>query len=128
MMEKWTKMTDKIVVHSTCGSEEEAVRIAKRLVEARIAACVNLIPRVRSFYRWQGKVEDSAEWLLVIKTSRERFSALRTVLEAAHSYELPELIALPIVDGSPAYLAWLDSELDLKTDSKPDGELTPGHG
>ena len=117
-------MTDKIVVVSTCGSEEEAVRIARQLVEAHIAACVNLVPKVRSFYRWQGKVEDSAEWMLLIKTSRERFSALRTVLEAAHSYELPEAIALPIVDGSPDYLAWLQTELETELES----ELPPAHG
>jgi periplasmic divalent cation tolerance protein len=104
-------MTEKIVVLSTCGSEEEAARIAKQLVEGHIAACVNLIPRIRSFYRWRDKVEDSTEWLLVIKTSRGRFEALRTVLEAAHSYELPEVLALPIVDGSPNYLAWLSAEL-----------------
>ena len=104
-------MTEKIVVLSTCGSEEEAVRIAKRLIDEHLAACVNLIPRIRSFYRWQDKVEDSAEWLMVIKTSRERFAALRTVLEAAHSYELPEVLALPVVDGSPNYLDWLDTEL-----------------
>jgi len=117
-------MTEKIVVLSTCGSEEEAVRIAKRLVEGHLAACVNLVPRIRSFYRWQGKVEDSAEWMLVVKTSRDRFVALRAVLEAAHSYELPEVLALPIVDGSPNYLAWLESELDAGLTSKP--ELTRG--
>ena len=106
-------MTEKIVVLSTCGSEEEAVRIAKRLVEERLAACVNLIPRIRSIYRWEGKVEDATEWMLLIKTSRERYDALTTVLEAAHSYELPEVLALPIITGSPNYLAWLDSELKL---------------
>lgn len=111
-------MTEKIVVLSTCGSEEEAVRIAKHLVEGHLAACVNLIPRIRSFYRWQGKVEDSAEWMLVVKTSRDRFAALRAVLEAAHSYELPEVLALPIVDGSPNYLAWLESELATDLESE----------
>ncbi len=105
-------MTEQIVVLSTCGSEEEAARIARQLVEAHLAGCVNLIPRVRSFYRWEGKVEDAAEWLLVIKTSRDRFDALRTVLEAAHSYELPEVLALPVVAGSPNYLAWLTTELE----------------
>ena len=107
-------MTEKIVVISTCGSEEEAVRIAKQLVEGHLAACVNLMPRVRSFYRWQGKVEDAVEWMLIVKTARSRFDALKTVLEAAHSYELPEVLALPIVDGSPNYLAWLDSELAME--------------
>ncbi len=112
-------MTEKIVVMSTCGSEEESVRIARQLIDGHIAACVNLLPRIRSFYRWRGKAEDSVEWMLIIKTSRDRFEALRTVLEAAHSYELPEVIALPIVDGSPSYLAWLDSELNLKTSPEP---------
>jgi periplasmic divalent cation tolerance protein len=104
-------MTEKIVVLSTCGSEEEAVRIASKLIDAHLAACVNLIPKIRSFYRWRGKVEDSAEWMLIIKTSRDCFEPLRTVLEAAHSYELPEVLALPVVDGSPNYLAWIDGEL-----------------
>lgn len=115
------KMTEKIVVISTCGSEEEAVRIAKKLVEGHLAACVNLLPRIRSFYRWQDKVEDATEWMLIVKTSRARFEGLRTVLEAAHSYELPEVLALPIVDGSPNYLAWLDSELETELAA----ELTP---
>jgi periplasmic divalent cation tolerance protein len=106
-------MTEKIVVLSTCGSEEEAVRIATRLVEEHLAACVNLIPRIRSIYRWQGKVEDATEWMLLIKTSRDRYDSLATVLEAAHSYELPEVLALPIVAGSANYLAWLDAELNL---------------
>src|SRR3954469_9169893 len=104
-------MTEKIVVLSTCGSEEEAVRIAKKLIDEHLAACVNLLPKIRSFYRWCDKVQDSTEWMLVIKTSRAHFEPLRTVLEAAHSYELPEVLALPIIDGSPNYLAWLDGEL-----------------
>ena len=104
-------MTEKIVVLSTCGSEEEAERIARHLIDARLAACVNLIPRVRSFYRWQGNVQSAVEWLLIIKSSRECFPPLRTLLETAHSYELPEVLALPVVDGSPNYLAWLDAEL-----------------
>jgi periplasmic divalent cation tolerance protein len=104
-------MTEKIVVLSACGSEEEAARIAAKLIDARLAACVNLIPKIRSFYRWRGKIEDSTEWMLVIKTSRPCFEPLRSVLEAAHSYELPEVLALPVIDGSPNYLAWLDGEL-----------------
>jgi periplasmic divalent cation tolerance protein len=104
-------MTNKIVVFSTCGSEEEAGQLARKLVEARLAACVNVITQIRSFYRWKGKIEDSAEFLLVIKTSRDLFDKLRAALEAAHSYELPEVLALPVVEGSPQYLAWMDSEL-----------------
>jgi periplasmic divalent cation tolerance protein len=104
-------MTDKIVVFSTCGSKEEAERLARQLLEARLAACVNVIMQIRSFYWWKGKIEDSGEWLLVIKTSRALFERVRSVLESAHSYELPEVLALPVVDGSPNYLAWLDGEL-----------------
>ena len=104
-------MTNKIVVFSTCGSREEAEKLARRLLEARLAACVNVIMQIQSFYWWQGKIEDSQEWLLIIKTARDLFDKVRAVLETAHSYELPEVLALPIVDGSPNYLAWLDREL-----------------
>jgi periplasmic divalent cation tolerance protein len=104
-------MTDKIVVFNTCGSADEAERLARRLVAERLAACVNVLSPVRSFYRWKGNVEDSTEWLLVIKSSRALFSALRAVLESAHSYEVPEVVAIPIVDGSPNYLSWLTQEL-----------------
>ena len=104
-------MTDKIVVLSTCGSSAEAEALAGRLIEERLAACVNVIAGVRSFYRWKGAVENAGEYLLVIKTSRDVFERLRAVLEAAHSYELPEVLALPVVAGSPAYLSWLEGEL-----------------
>lgn len=105
-------MTEKIVVLSTCASEEEARSIAAKLIEEKQAACVNILPSVRSIYRWQGKVEDSTECLMIIKTDRAHFASLRTVLESVHSYELPEVLALPVVDGSPNYLAWLDRELN----------------
>ena len=104
-------MTDKIVVLNTCANAPEAEKIARRLIETRLAACVNILPGVRSFYRWQGAIEDSGEWLLLIKTSRGRLEELRAELERLHSYEVPELVALAIVDGSPNYLNWLDTEL-----------------
>ncbi len=104
-------MTDKIILLSTCGNDGEAERLARHLVETRLAACVNVIPTVSSYYRWEGKVESASESLLVIKTSRGLFDEVRAALEAAHSYELPEVLALPIVTGSPNYLAWLDREL-----------------
>src|SRR5579862_145111 len=104
-------MTDKIVVLCTCGSAEEAEKIARALVEQHLAACVNVVPGVRSFYRWQGAIEDSAELLLVIKSSRARFDALRAAIERLHAYEIPEIVALPLVDGAPNYLNWLDGEL-----------------
>ncbi|MBV8729383.1 MAG: divalent-cation tolerance protein CutA [Acidobacteriia bacterium] len=104
-------MTDKIVVLSTCGSEQEAETLARTLVEQHLAACVNVVPAMKSYYRWKGSLESSAEWLMLIKSSRERFEALRAVLEKAHSYEVPEVIALPIVDGSPNYLNWIGTSL-----------------
>jgi len=104
-------MTDKIVVLNTCGSAEEAERLARSLVDRRLAACVTVISPVRSFYRWKGAVADAAEWLLVIKTSRPLFARLRTALESTHSYELPEILALPVTEGSPDYLSWMDGEL-----------------
>ena len=104
-------MTDKLVVLNTCDSSEEAERVARTLIEQRLAACVTVISQTRSFYRWKGAVTDASEWLLIIKTSRPLFARLRDTLEAAHSYELPELLALPVIEGAPGYLAWLDSEL-----------------
>jgi len=104
-------MTDKIVVFSTCASEEEAARIARLLVEGRLAACVNVVPGARSFYRWQGAVESTAEWMLVIKSTRGRFEALRAELEKAHSYDVPEVVALPVVDGAPNYLSWIEESV-----------------
>jgi periplasmic divalent cation tolerance protein len=113
-------MTDKIVVLSTCESEEEAVRVAWHLVEKKLAACVNILPKVRSIYRWANKsgpdkgktkIEDATELVLIIKSRRDLFDALRAEIAKIHSYEIPEVIALPVVDGSPEYLAWLDREL-----------------
>jgi periplasmic divalent cation tolerance protein len=113
-------MTDKIVVMSTCGSAEEAHRLAHELVAQRAAACVNIVAPVRSIYRWKGRIEDAEEWLLIIKTTRASFDRLRTVLEAAHSYELPEVLAVPVVAGSPNYLAWLEAEVPQAAASEPE--------
>lgn len=104
-------MTDKIIVLTTCGSEEEGRRIARGLVEKRLAACVNLAGGVRSVYRWKGAIEEDAEHLLIIKSRRDLFERLCGELQALHSYELPEVVALAVVDGSEAYLGWLDREL-----------------
>ena len=104
-------MTDKQIVLSTAGSEDEARKIARSLVERQLAACVNIIPRIESIYRWQGKVESSQEWLLLIKTSTEKFAAVRDAIRALHSYELPECIAVSIEDGSAEYLQWLADSL-----------------
>lgn len=102
-------MTDKCVVLVTCGSAAEAKRIARAVVEARLAACVSLLPgAVTSIYRWKGKVESARERLLLIKTSRNRLAKLQAAIGRLHSYDLPEIIALPIVAGSRAYLDWIE--------------------
>ena len=104
-------MTDKIVVLSTCSAAAEARKLARHLIDQRLAACVNVLRAVDSFYRWQGKIQEDVEFLLVIKTSRELFPRLRAEWEKIHSYEIPELIAVPIVDGAPNYLNWMEGEL-----------------
>lgn len=101
-------MTDKLVVLVTCGSAKEATRIARALVELRLAACGNIFQNpVRSIYRWKNKIESGKECLLLVKTSRSRFAKLEAAVRRLHSYDVPEIIALPIAGGSPAYLAWL---------------------
>ena len=107
-------MTDKRIVLSTAGSEEEAQKIARHLVERQLAACVNIVPRIESIYRWQGHVESSREWLLLIKTTVEKFPSVRLAITELHSYELPECIALAIDDGSPAYLQWIEESVEQR--------------
>jgi periplasmic divalent cation tolerance protein len=104
-------MTDKIVVLTTCAAEADAERLARALVEGRLAACVNVVPGVRSFYRWKGEVDSGVEFLLIVKTSRELFPALRAEMERLHPYELPELLALPVVAGAENYLSWFQAGL-----------------
>jgi len=111
-------MTDKIVVLSTCGSATEAEVIARKLLERHLAACVNVVAGVRSIYRWRGAIEEASEWLLVIKSRRELFSQIRSEVEKLHSYEVPELLALSVTDGSPGYLSWLDLELGPEPESR----------
>lgn len=101
-------MSQACIVLTTAGSEDEARRIAKDLVERRLAACVNVIPRMESIYRWQGKVETSAEWLLVIKTRTQVFERVHDAIKELHSYELPECVMLEISDGSREYLKWIE--------------------
>jgi periplasmic divalent cation tolerance protein len=99
-----------ILVLGTAGSMDEGERIARALVEERLAACVNLVPGVRSVYRWRGAVQSDSEVLLVIKTVRERFPALRARVRELHSYELPELVCVEPSGGEEEYLAWVVAE------------------
>src|SRR5512141_3213765 len=100
-------MTDKIIVLTTCATAEEADRIARQLLEQRLAACVNILPGVRSLYRWQGAIEEAAECLLIIKSQQSLWEPLRAAIQSLHSYEVPEILLLPIADGAPPYLDWL---------------------
>jgi len=96
-----------LVVFITAPNEEEAAKIAKVLVEERLVGCVNIIKDIRSIYSWQGKIEDERELLMILKTRHELFSSLKARVKELHSYTVPEIIALPVVDGSEEYLAWL---------------------
>jgi periplasmic divalent cation tolerance protein len=100
-------MSDPIVVLVTCGSEDEAIKIANTLVEQHLAACVNLVAPIRSIYRWEGKIWDEKEWLLIIKTQKDRFEELEKKVKSLHSYSVPEIISLPVTEGSSAYLNWI---------------------
>ena len=104
-------MTDKRIVLTTAGSAEEARKIAGSLVERQLAACVNIVERIESIYRWHGKVESAQEWLLLIKTTAEKFAAVRDAITELHSYDLPECIAINVEDGSEAYLRWIDDSI-----------------
>ena len=104
-------VTDKIVVITTCNSQEQGAQLARHLIEHRLAACVNILPGARSFYRWKGEIEQAEEVVLMIKSRRDIFAKLREAIAHLHSYEIPEVIALPVVDGSEAYLSWLDREI-----------------
>ncbi len=103
-------MTSIRIVFSTVGNEVEAHRIATRLVEERLAACVNIIPNVTSVYKWKGKVEKEHEILMIIKTRTEKIEALRSRLVALHPYEVPECVVLPVEAGHAAYLDWVAQE------------------
>ena len=97
-------MTDKIIVLTTCSSEEAARELANHLVELRLAACVSVLP-ASSHYRWKGAVEQAQEWMLMIKSARGLYQDLQREILRVHKYELPEVIAMVVADGSPLYLS-----------------------
>jgi periplasmic divalent cation tolerance protein len=107
-------MTDKRIVLTTAGSEEEAQKIARCLVERRLAACVNIIPQVASIYRWREKLEEAREWILLVKTTAAAFGQVRQTIGEFHSYELPECLCLTIEDGSPNYLEWIAESVSVE--------------
>lgn len=105
-------MTDKRLVLTTACSVDEARRIAEALVDRKLAACVNIVPRVVSIYRWKGKVEEAEEWLLWIKTTEAAYPRVRDAIKEMHTYQLPECMSLVADDGCPAYLQWIDQSME----------------
>lgn len=102
-----------VQVATTTSSRENADQIARKLVEEKLAACVQISGPITSFYHWQGTLQEDREYLLTIKTAKKHIPAISEIFSQLHPYDLPELIALPIVDGSPAYLAWIKENLKL---------------
>ena len=104
-------MTDKVVVLVTTSGIKESRRIANALVDTRLAACVNVVPKLTSYYRWKGEVECNDECLLIVKSCRQHFDELRKLVEKLHSYKVPEIICLQIVEGADPYMDWLEESL-----------------
>jgi periplasmic divalent cation tolerance protein len=109
-------VTDSVVIMVTASSRRECRKIARRLIEEKLAACVNITQPIQSVYRWEGKVESSKEFLMFIKSRRELFPQIRTEISLIHSYHTPEIICLPIIDGSLNYLQWISDSV------RPDAE------
>lgn len=104
-------MTKYIQVITAVDSRKNAAQIARKLVEKRLAACVQIVGPIQSTYRWKGRIEHAAEWLCLIKTRRDRYPKVERALRAVHPYEVPEILAVPVSMGGRSYLRWLDKEL-----------------
>jgi len=104
-------VTDKVVVLVTAASRDECKKIARHLVESRLAACVNISQPIESVYRWEGQIAEEGEYLLIIKSIRELFPEIRAEISKIHSYHTPEIICLPVVDGSRNYLQWISDSV-----------------
>lgn len=112
-------MTDVVVVLSTAPSHEAGVGIGRRLVEERLAACVNVVPGARSIYVWDGKIEEADEAVLLIKTRRERYTEVERRLHELHSYSVPEILAIPVGAGAPAYVRWVEETVARGGEGQP---------
>ncbi len=112
-MARRTNQGEFALVLVTTGSQEEGQQIARALVDSGLAACVNIVPGLRSIYRWQGRIWDEGEFLLLIKTRMSLFERVEGKVKEVHSYEVPEIIAIPIVQGSETYLTWLRESTNL---------------
>jgi periplasmic divalent cation tolerance protein len=104
------KSTEVLLILGTAANQEEAARIGERVVKAKLAACANVIPGIQSIYRWKGKVVKSEEVLLILKSTKPRYAALEKMIKAMHTYETPEIIALPVKEGLDQYLRWVRTE------------------
>ncbi len=111
-------MTDKVVIMVTASSRRECRKIANRLIDEQLAACVNITQPIQSVYRWEGRIERSKEFLMFIKTRRDLFQRIRAEIALIHSYHTPEIICLPIIDGSPNYLQWVSDS--IRTVAEPE--------
>ena len=112
-------MTDKVVILVTTASLREGKNIARHLVDSKLAACVNITQPVRSIYRWEGKIADEKEYQLMIKSSRDLFPEIKAAISKIHSYHTPEIICLPIIDGSRNYLQWVGDSVKKAKSSEP---------
>jgi periplasmic divalent cation tolerance protein len=104
-------VTDKVVILVTAANQDESRKIARRLVEAELAACVNILPPIESVYRWQGQIAEEGEYLLIIKSDKALYAEIETEILKLHSYRTPEIICLPIVEGSRNYLQWISESV-----------------
>ena len=120
-------MTDKVVILVTAASKKECHKIARHLVESKLAACVNITQHIESIYRWEGKIAHDEEYQLFIKSTRELFPAIEAAVSKLHSYRVPEIICLPIIEGSRNYLQWVGDSVK-PADGKEKGIAGPGAG
>ena len=104
---------NKYLIITNCGSEKEAQKIAKILIKNKMAACVNIIPKIRSIYRWQNKIHDETEFMLLIKTTKNKYKSLEKIIKSNHSYEVPEIIAFEIKAGLKSYLKWIEEMVNI---------------
>lgn len=112
-------MTDKVVIMVTAASRRECRKIARRLIEEKLAACVNITQPIQSVYWWEGKIDTGKEFLMFIKTARDLFPQIMAEISLIHSYHTPEIICLPIIDGSPNYLQWIGDSVRPASEAEP---------
>ncbi len=113
-------MPEHLVAITTLGDSDQAVRLARALLEMRLVACINIVPGVRSLYRWEGEIADEREQILVMKTRADRYRELEAAVSELHPYDCPELIAFRVEKGAPSYLSWIDDCLSSDSDSDSD--------